>query len=72
MKKLIEIKKCSFLKFEIFFRENHHPTRYIKYKMVDSFLLTNELWHIIFLETIWNDFELNLRSCFYSAKYIAR
>ena len=35
MKKLIEIKKCSFLKFEIFFREKHHPTRHIKYKVMN-------------------------------------
>ena len=39
-----------------FFNENHPYTRHIKYKRVDSLLVTNQLWQISFLQPIWNDF----------------
>ena len=59
MEKLNEIKqmnKNNFLKFEIFFNENHHPTRHIKYKRIDLAPCNKSIMANKLFEPIWNDF----------------
>ena len=65
--------KIFFLKFEISY-DDQPPTRHLSTKREISFLVTNQLWQISFVQPIWNDLYdgLNLRLCVNSANYIAR